>query len=65
MTKVYTTKGLVDIGELTIQDIPKIEGGARVMATEWRIGDELVRRDVHVNILVGQSMAGEQGDING
>lgn len=62
--KVYTTKGLVDRSELTVKDIVTEELNARVTATEWHMGDELVRRDVHVNILAGQSMAGEQGGIS-
>lgn len=59
--KVYTTKGLVDRDLLTVADVVSDEPNARVTATEWRMDGELVRRDVHVNILAGQSLSGEQG----
>ena len=61
--QVYTIKGVVDRDSLTVKDIITEEGNARTTATEWFMGDELVRRDVHVNILVGQSCDGEQGSI--
>ena len=61
--KVYTAKGVVDRDALTVKDIITEEGNARVTATEWFMGDELVRRDVNVNILVGQSFDSEQGAI--
>lgn len=59
--QVFTTKGLVDRELLQVQDIVTEEPNARVTATEWRMGDELVRRDVHVNILAGQAVTAEQG----
>lgn len=58
---VYTTKGLVEYEKLVVTDIIKMEDNARVTATEWRLDGELVRRDVNVSILRGQSVAGEQG----
>ena len=61
--KVYTAKGVVNRDALTVKDIITEEGNARVTATEWFMGDELVRRDVNVNILVGQSFDSEQGAI--
>ena len=60
---VHTTKGLVPMSQLTVKDLTTLESNARVTATEWRMGDELVRRDVHVNILRGQSLVGEQGQV--
>jgi phage FluMu protein gp41 len=61
--QVYTTKGVVDRSLLTVKDIITEEDNARITATEWFMGDELVRRDVNVNILVGQALDGEQGAI--
>jgi hypothetical protein len=51
MSKVQTTKGLIEHTELTVKDIPGIDGESRVMATEWYLGNEMVRRDVWVNLL--------------
>lgn len=58
---VHTTKGLIDHSELDVKDLVTWEGTARVTATEWRYHDELVRRDVFVNILRGQEVFAEQG----
>lgn len=63
MSQVITTKGLVDRSALTVKDIVSDESNARVTATEWYLGDEMVRRDVSVNILAGLSMTGDQGKI--
>jgi hypothetical protein len=60
---VHTTHGLLERGLLTTKDIVTDEENARVTATEWYLGDELVRRDVHVNILRGLSVTGEQGEV--
>lgn len=62
--KVQTAKGLYDIEQLRVQDVTELHDNARVTATEWYLGSELVRRDVHVNILRGQSLLGE-GGLNG
>lgn len=58
---VQTTRGLVERAQLEVRDIVDEQEGARVTATEWYLDGELVRRDVHVNILCGQALAGEQG----
>lgn len=64
MAKVHTTKGLVDRDKLAVVDIVTDEDNARVIATEWRDETgEMVRRDVHVAILVGQSLAGEAAEL--
>lgn len=63
MVKVHTTKGLIDRDLLTVKDIISDEPNARVTATEWFLGDELVRRDVAVSILSGHALAGEQGEL--
>lgn len=51
MAIVYTTKGLLPSEELEIKDIITLEDNARVTATEWYYGGELVRRDVWVSAL--------------
>jgi hypothetical protein len=58
--KVQTTKGLIERDQLVVKDVIQEHDNARVVATEWYSGDELVRRDVHVSILCGHSLAGEQ-----
>lgn len=63
MTQVQTTRGLIDRAMLTASDIVSEEDNARVIATEWHLGDELVRRDVAVSILHGQALCGEQAEI--
>ncbi len=65
MSKVYTTKGILDSKDLTIKDIITINDTARVIATEWYLGDEMVRRDVSVSLLVGLEMGSEQGVVGG
>ena len=53
--QIYTTKGILDTDQLDVIDIVSLETQARVTATEWRLkgSDEIVRRDVNANILVG------------
>lgn len=63
MTQVQTTKGLIDRDLLYVKDVVSDEPNARVIATEWFLGDELVRRDVAVSILSGHALAGEQAEI--
>lgn len=60
MTLVTTTKGDIDINMLVVTDRIAVEGLTRVTATEWFLDSELVRRDVNVNILCGQSFTGTQ-----
>jgi hypothetical protein len=57
---VHTTEGLVEREQLQTKDIITEEDNARVIATEWYMGEKLVRRDVHVSILRGQSLGTEQ-----
>lgn len=47
--KVLTTKGRVSRDLLEVTDIVFEEENARVIATEWRLNGEIVRRDVYVN----------------
>jgi hypothetical protein len=62
MNQVHTIKGLIDRDRLNVKDIISDEPNARVIATEWFLGDELVRRDVAVSILSGQALAGDQAE---
>lgn len=62
MAKVHTTKGLIDRDQLSVKDVVSDEPNARVIATEWFLGGELVRRDVAVSILSGLVLAGEQAE---
>lgn len=61
--KVHTTKGMIDRELLTATDIISEEENARVVATEWHLNGELVRRDVAVSILRGHALCGEQESI--
>ena len=58
---VATTKGLVDRSLLAVKDIVTEEQNARIIATEWYLDGELVRRDVWVSLLIGVEMSGEGG----
>lgn len=57
---VHTTEGLVERDQLQAKDIITEEDNARVIATEWYMGEKLVRRDVHVSILRGLSLGAQQ-----
>jgi hypothetical protein len=63
MSQVHTTKGLIDRDRLTPKDIVTEDANSRAIATEWFLGDELVRRDVAVSILSGQALAGEVQEV--
>jgi len=60
--QVYTIKGLVDRDQLTVKDIVNEGANDRSVVTEWYLGEELVRRDVHVMILRPIGMDGNAGD---
>jgi len=49
--KVQTTKGLIEHSDLDVEDRVEWSDNARVTATIWRLKGEMVRRDVHVNVL--------------
>lgn len=61
--QVHTIKGLIDRDRLTVKDIIEEGEDYRSIATEWFLGDELVRRDVAVSVLRGQALAGEQAEM--
>lgn len=60
---VYTTKGLVERSRLAVQDLIDEQETCRVIATEWRLDGEIVRRDVNVNMLRGLEMGAEQARV--
>jgi hypothetical protein len=60
---VFTKNGLIERDQLTVKDIIEEQQNARVTATEWYLGEELVRRDVNVNLLRGLEMGAEQQSI--
>lgn len=57
--KVQTKAGIFDRSELQVKDIIEERDNARVTATEWYWNDEMVRRDVNVNILNGLAIQAE------
>ena len=63
--KVFTTQGLVEMDALIVRDVVELEGNHRKVATEFYLGDELVRRDVAVSILAPPGVNLSQGAING
>ncbi len=60
---VHTTKGLIERDRLQVTDIIEEHDNARVVATEWHLDGELVRRDVAASILRGHALYGEQAEI--
>ena len=60
MALVQTTQGLLESDSLTVKDTSTIENDVRVTSTEWFLGEQLVRKDLTLNILCGQSMSGVQ-----
>lgn len=63
MPLVHTTKGLIERDRLVVNDIVSDEENARVIATEWHLDGELVRRDVIVSILSGIGLGTEQQNL--
>lgn len=63
MNLVHTIKGPIERALLSVEDLVTEENGTRVIATEWRHEGELVKRDVHVSILRGQPVFGDQKEL--
>lgn len=61
MAQVLTAIGLVERDQLTVKDVIDENDSSRVTATEWYLGDQLVRRDVNVNVLTGILSNSENG----
>lgn len=49
--KVMTAKGLLEHDQLRVQDVVQWGDNYRKVASEFYLGDELVRRDVAVSAL--------------
>lgn len=62
--KVSTNKGLIDLADLVVNDVVTYEQNARVTSTEWMFNNELVRRDLNINMLTGLSLGAEE-NLNG
>lgn len=62
---VMTTQGLIEFDKLEVKDVVEVGDNYRKIATEYRFGGELVRRDVTVNALRGLESTAVQGKING
>lgn len=63
--QVLTTKGLLEYGELTVNDIVEIADNHRKIATEYHHDGELVRRDVVVNVFRPLLSDVEHGAVGG
>jgi len=65
MNLVQTTQGLMDLSRLEVKDVVEVGDNYRKIATEYRLGGELVRREVTVTALRPIETVAEQGVING
>lgn len=63
--KVFTTKGLIELDQLRVQDVVEVGDNHRKIASEFYFGEELVRRDVAVSVLRGIETQATEGQING
>lgn len=61
MSQVMTTEGLLERAQLQARDEVFEDDTSRTLATEWYLGDKLVRRDVWVNVLTPVSMGASNG----
>jgi hypothetical protein len=50
MMKVLTTRGLVERSALTVKDVVTESETARTVATEYYLGEKLVKRSVWIDI---------------
>ncbi len=60
MSKVQTSKGVLDRSDLQVKYIIEESDTSTTSVTEWYLKDEMVRRDVHVNMLVGMPISSDQ-----
>ena len=63
MGMVETIVGPVERERLVVEDIVTEEPDKRIIATEWRLDGEIVKRDVWACILHGQALTGEQAEL--
>jgi hypothetical protein len=62
---VFTKDGLKPRKDLVVKDIIQEHENARVIVTQWFLGEELVRQDVYANMLRQPQMQAEQGNLGG
>lgn len=60
---VNTTLGLIDRARLERTVHTFDEPGKLILAVEWRLNSELVRRDVWVNVLCGTAITSAMGEV--
>ena len=63
--KVLTTKGLIEMDELRVQDVVEVGDNYRKVIVQYFLGDELVKQSVHTDMLRGLSMGATAGTLNG
>lgn len=63
--KVMTIKGLIDFEQLRIQDVVEVGDNHRKVASEFYLGEELVRRDVAISALRPIEAEAQPGVIGG
>ena len=51
MTQVWTVVGFIDREALTVKEVITEDGNFRIVATEWYLDDEMVRRDCNAILL--------------
>lgn len=62
---VFTTKGPLPYHSLRIQDVVELVENGRKVATEYYLGDELVKRTVTVDVLMPIMTNSIQGELGG
>lgn len=62
--KVLTTKGPIEFDQLRIQDVVEVVDNGRKVATEYYLGEELVKRTVTVDILMPLEMSAIHGELS-
>jgi len=62
--KVLTTEGPLDLESLHIKDVVEIVNNGRKVATEYYLGEKLVKRTVTVDILMPFEVTASHGELN-
>lgn len=62
--KVLTIKGPIEFDQLRIQDVVEVVENGRKVATEYYLGDELVKRTVTIDILMPFEVAALEGTLS-
>jgi hypothetical protein len=63
--QVLTIKGPLEFEALTVRDVVSLVPNGRKVATEYYLGDELVKRTVTVDVLMPLTSEAAQGNFNG